>query len=149
MNENIRVKYYIILRNHTSHYMDTKSILILYFKGLSMRSFTDLNSQNYHKYGEKNCNCNIVDKKFYGLVCFYKNYISITIRYGNSPYNLGIPTGTAPFRTCGRGKIPRGDEDGDEKSPAANSETGTGTMLPARSPYPRVYRILLIYSHNL
>ena len=60
----------------------------------------------------------------------------------------GIFVGTAPFGVLRSGKIPRGDKDRKEKTPAANSGMRTGTMFPTPKG-PRIYRILLIYPPNL
>ena len=64
---------------------------------------------------------------------------TVPSRHDNFPRNSGIPAGTAPFGACDRGKIPRRDGDKDEDY----------APRPAGSPYLRVYRILLIYPHNL
>jgi len=59
----------------------------------------------------------------------------------------GSPQGLPYSGPCGRGKIPRGDEDEDEKPPAANSRTGTGTMLSApQGPHIPAYIEFYLYT---
>ncbi|KAL5159062.1 hypothetical protein HKD37_15G043424 [Glycine soja] len=45
-------------------------------------------------------------------------------------YSSGIPAGTVPFGTCGRGKISHGD--GDEKPPQLIQGRGRGLCSPPR-----------------
>ncbi|KAL2656671.1 hypothetical protein AAZV13_04G136400 [Glycine max] len=74
------------------------------------------------------------------------SYIGMTIL----PATQGFPRELSHSGSCGREKISCGDGDGDEKPPQLIRGRGRGLCSPSRRvPVSRVYRILLIYPHNL
>ena len=64
------------------------------------------------------------------------------------PATRESPRGLPHLGPCGRGKIPRGDGDGDEKPPTANLGMGTGTMLPVPQG-PRIPAYIEFYLYTL